>query len=49
MINKITRAEFTDYDISIWQENSLVLLTREEILELAKEIKQENEMEREPK
>jgi hypothetical protein len=35
-INKITHAEFSYDDVSIWQEGSLVLLTKLEIVELAK-------------
>ena len=34
-INKITHAEFSYEDVSIWQEGSLVLLTKLEIVELA--------------
>jgi hypothetical protein len=34
-INKITTAEFSYEDVSIWQEGSLVLLTKLEIVELA--------------
>jgi hypothetical protein len=34
-INKITTAEFSYEDVSIWQEGALVLLTKLEIVELA--------------
>jgi hypothetical protein len=34
-INKITKAEFSYEDVSIWQDGALVLLTKEEIVELA--------------
>lgn len=34
-INKITTAEFSYEDVSLWQEGALVLLTKQEIVELA--------------
>ena len=37
-INKITEAEFSYEDVSIWQDGALVLLTKEEIVELAQMI-----------
>jgi hypothetical protein len=45
-INKITTAEFSYEDVSLWQEGALVLLTKLEILELAQLImKEEKELE----
>jgi hypothetical protein len=46
IINKITHAEFSYEDVSIWQEGSLVLLTKLEIVELAQMIlKEEKDLE----
>lgn len=40
-LNKITRAEFHEEDVSIYQEESMVILDKAEIIELAQIIMNE--------
>ena len=40
-LDKITSVEFSYNDVSIWQEGALVVLTKDEVLELAQLISNE--------